>query len=169
MTSEKMTISWTRWVSRPATQQDVDEEQADWDSKKDVDGNGPSWTPIKLGEQMELEETVELPGKYEVCGRCQGKGSHVNPNIDGHGITAEEWWGPDWDDESREMYMSGGYDVSCYECHGKRVVLVVDEERCDKALYDEYYSALEQRAHEDYCDRRTRWAEDGYRGSFDDY
>ncbi len=69
-------------------------------------------------------EEVEVPVKFEVCGRCDGKGSHVNPSIDGHGITSEEWNGPDWDDESRETYLSGGYDVPCYDCKGLRVVEV---------------------------------------------
>lgn len=61
------------------------------------------------GEEVE----VELPACWEICDRCRGNGTHVNPSIDGHGITMEEWNGPDWDDESREMYMSGGYDVRC--------------------------------------------------------
>lgn len=80
---------------------------------------------LENGEGLE----VELPSKYEVCGRCRGKGAHVNPNIDGHGITADEWNGPDWDEESQEMYLSGGYDISCLDCGGDRVVLVPDEDR----------------------------------------
>lgn len=78
------------------------------------------------------EVVVEFPAKYEVCGRCQGEGKHVNPSIDGHGITMDEWYGPDWDDESRDTYMSGGYDVTCHECKGERVVLFVDEDVVDK-------------------------------------
>jgi len=86
---------------------------------------------IKIPIQVYLEDgdeeaTVDAPGRFEVCGRCNGHGTHVNPNIDGHGITMEEWWGPDWDDESREMYMSGGYDVACHECGGTRVVPIID-------------------------------------------
>ncbi len=63
-----------------------------------------------------------------MCYRCSGDGKHVNPSIDGHGITMDEWWGPDWDDESREMYMNGGYDVTCSVCDGRRVNLVFDRE-----------------------------------------
>ena len=74
-----------------------------------------------------LERLVLLPSKYEVCTRCSGKGKHVNPNVDGHGITAEEWE-RDWDDESRENYFSGVYDVECYGCGGKRVQLETDWE-----------------------------------------
>lgn len=87
-------------------------------------------------EGVEIE--VVIPAKHEVCNRCEGRGTHVNPAIDGHGITSEEWWGPDWDDDSREMYMTGGYDVPCYECGGKRVVLTPDEERCTPAQSHAY-------------------------------
>ena len=90
-------------------------------------------------------DDLEIPAAYVVCGRCSGKGSHVNPNIDGHGISSEEWE-RDWDDDSREMYLSGGYDVCCEECHGQRVTLEADWERMSvdekKALeaHQEYQS-----------------------------
>lgn len=71
--------------------------------------------------------TGDLPARYEVCWRCGGEGSHVNPNVDGHGITADEW-ANEWDEDQRETYMSGGYDVSCEECGGARVTLALDDE-----------------------------------------
>lgn len=70
---------------------------------------------------------VELPAKFEVCGRCRGEGKHVNPAIDGNGITREQF---DEDPDFQESYFSGVYDVSCEECGGKRVVLEVDEAAC---------------------------------------
>jgi len=106
-------------------------------------------------------EVVELPAYYEVCPRCEGKGKHVNPSIDEHGITEEEWE-HDWDEESREAYLSGRYDVTCHECGGKRVVKVVDEDwikrsgsaeqkrwlkayfRMQRALEDEQISRMER-------------------------
>ncbi len=77
-----------------------------------------------MKEKLIISE-VEIPFKYEVCERCNGKGSHVNPSIDGHGITSDEMAeaGP----EFLEDYMSGVYDVPCYECKGLRVVMVPDE------------------------------------------
>lgn len=72
------------------------------------------------------EETV-LPSKYEVCPTCGGRGSYVNPSIDSHGITAEEW--DTWDDEEREGYFAGYYDITCEECEGLRVVRVPDWEK----------------------------------------
>ncbi len=71
---------------------------------------------------------VEIPTKFEVCPRCQGRGTRVNPAVDGHGISAEEWEN-DWSEEDQETYMSGGYDVQCDECDGLRVVEIADESR----------------------------------------
>jgi len=84
-------------------------------------------------ETDEGEEVYYFPTKYEVCSTCDGKGSHVNPSIDSHGITSDEWQN-DWSHEEQEEYMLGGYDVSCYECSGKRVVPVVDEDKCSDEL-----------------------------------
>lgn len=79
---------------------------------------------------------VRLPIKREVCPRCDGDGRHVNPAIDGNGITGEEWGR--WDDDSRETYLTGGYDITCEECHGRNVIDVVDEDRCDPELLVEW-------------------------------
>lgn len=167
--NEKMTISWERCHERPATEEEVKREHEENAEYFAHTGRYPSWVPERVGDVFEVTETIELPGKYEVCGRCNGKGTHVNPSIDGNGITSDEWNGPDWSEEDKENYMSGFYDVSCFECHGKRVVLTVDEDRCDKALMKAYYEYLHDKAQDEYNDRRTMWAEDGYRGSFNDY
>lgn len=62
--------------------------------------------------------------KMEVCSTCCGTGKHVNPSIDSHGITASEW-AEEWDEEGREAYLSGAYDVTCYECGGSNVVPIL--------------------------------------------
>lgn len=59
------------------------------------------------------------PKGYAVCPTCEGRGSHVNPSIDSHGLTAEDFAE---DPDFEEAYFSGAYDVRCAECHGKRVV-----------------------------------------------
>ena len=108
-----------------------------------------------LDDGGELEH--ELPATFEVCPRCQGAGSHVNPAIDGHGITAEEWNGPDWDEDSRAMYLSGGYDVPCHRCDGKRVVEVLDRARVDPeilAAYDEAQAEIAALEAEEAFERR---------------
>jgi len=109
---------------------------------------------IKFTYENDDGEEIEgvLPAKFEVCGRCRGNGRHVNPSIDSHGITEEEWNGPDWDDDSRHTYMSGGYDVTCESCDGKRVEPVIDDEAIErgseevKALYARYCEIEEDRA-----------------------
>lgn len=69
---------------------------------------------------------AEFPAKYAVCDLCDGKGTHVNPSIDAHGISADEF---DNDPDFAEDYMRGRYDVQCYACNGLRVVPVVDRDR----------------------------------------
>jgi hypothetical protein len=82
---------------------------------------------LKSGDQVE----VELPGKRIVCPRCEGKGTHVNPSIDGHGISAEEFAE---DPDFEESYFSGLYDVRCEECDGRNVIEVVDESKLTKRM-----------------------------------
>jgi len=74
-----------------------------------------------------IMEDVLVTCHFKICPTCDGKGTHVNPSIDSNGITAEEW-DRDWSYEDRENYVSGFYDVDCYECCGKRVVPVPDED-----------------------------------------
>lgn len=75
---------------------------------------------------------VKVPTHKEVCYLCRGTGTHVNRAIDGNGI------GPDdecWqDDDFREGYFSGRYDVRCEECRGANVIDVVDWDRMDAEL-----------------------------------
>ena len=42
-------------------------------------------------EEGDWEDEVELPARFEVCHTCDGKGKHVNPSIDSHGISSEEF------------------------------------------------------------------------------
>jgi len=73
-------------------------------------------------------DQAEIPVTWEVCPTCEGRGSHVNPSIDAHGIGGDEF---DDDPEFREEYFSGTYDVTCYGCGGRRVVAEIDRERAD--------------------------------------
>lgn len=112
-----------------------------------------------------LEVMVRLPSKFEVCGRCDGTGSHTNPNVDGNGITAEEWEN-DWDEDSRDGYMSGRYDVQCEICKGDRVTPVVDESRLTplrRKMWQAIQKHQEQEAQWRAEDRQTRYWESGGR------
>lgn len=88
------------------------------------------------GEEVE----VEVECVYEVCSTCDGRGSHVNPAIDAHGIGEDEW--SEWGDDEREGYLSGRYDVTCYECGGRRVVPVPREDT-DKAIAEAIAAKVE--------------------------
>lgn len=81
-------------------------------------------------ERAEQEEII--PARWELCSTCEGRGTHVNPGIDAHGITQEER-DNDWDDEDWQGYLDGRYDVTCYECGGLRVAPVLDEARATPA------------------------------------
>lgn len=108
------------------------------------------------------EVTHQLPAKNEVCDRCAGYGHHTNPSIDGNGITASEW--AEWDYEDRESYMNGEYDVTCEECHGNRVVQVVDEDQCSeeqKNLFQQWAEQESERYASDAADRAYQRMECG--------
>ena len=87
------------------------------------------------------DDLIILPAKYEVCHDCDGKGKYVNPAIDGHGLSSEDF---DEDPDFREDYFSGLYDVTCKSCQGRNVMLVpvapesqaqVDEIIQEEAVY----------------------------------
>lgn len=86
-------------------------------------------------------EIVVFPAHYEVCGRCLGSGKHVNPSIDGHGLSQEDF---DADPDFEEAYFNGVYDVTCYECKGKRVVSVVDPATLSPELKVKWEALVEQ-------------------------
>lgn len=107
------------------------------------------------GDEMECE----LPAKWDICGRCEGNGKHVNPSIDENGISADEW-NNEWHDDEKEAYFAGRYDVQCNECKGAGKLLVVDEEsaeRRDPALLKAYFVMLREEAeYRRMCDMERR-------------
>jgi len=83
---------------------------------------------------------IKIPGKPVVCRRCGGTGKHVNPNIDGNGISPEEFYE---DLDFQESYFSGIYDVTCHDCKGQRVILEpVDPKNPDWVEHIEYLDEL---------------------------
>jgi len=97
--------------------------------------------PITITDGEGLE--IELATRFEVCDRCEGSGSHVNPSIDGNGLSREDF---DEDPDFEEAYFAGRYDVPCYECRGERVITVVDESRCSAAELELWYAHLQSEA-----------------------
>lgn len=93
---------------------------------------------------------AEFPAHYEVCSRCRGEGKHVNPSIDGHGLGAEDFE----DEDFREAYFGGRYDVPCYECKGERVVLVENAYETFTVEQKTLYDRLEKQWEDERADRR---------------
>jgi hypothetical protein len=96
-----------------------------------------------------FEGPIHVTLEYEVCGTCEGKGTHVNPSIDSHGLSAEDF---DEDPDLAENYFGGLYDVPCAECKGERLILVPSESRNDEALY----RAVMDYQHELWADAREQ-------------
>jgi hypothetical protein len=103
----------------------------------------------------DVEETFVFNCTYAVCNLCDGRGSHVNPSIDAHGIPAEEFHD---DPDFAEEYFSGMYDIPCNKCEGRRVVSIIDEERSDKRAME----LLNKWRDEEYAFRRMSEAERKY-------
>lgn len=87
-------------------------------------------------------ESYTFPFQYEVCMTCQGTGTHVNREIDGNGLSDENLA----DEDFMEEYLQGSYDMVCEECHGRRVVPVIDEDKADQEELKAYYGALDSYA-----------------------
>lgn len=112
------------------------------------------------------ETEHQVPGKTIVCTTCEGKGSRVNPAIDGHGLTREDF---DADPDFHEAYFRGDYDVKCSVCDGERVLIVVDYKRLPKKgtparqAWDEHCRHEEEYARDWESERFLRMAESGER------
>lgn len=103
------------------------------------------------------EFEVEFPAKYEVCSLCYGRGKHVNPSIDAHGISREEF---SEDPDFAGDYFSGLYDETCYRCCGSRVEPVIDESVLSQEqknnlelLEEKQTSEAQSRREDEYCRR----------------
>ena len=89
------------------------------------------------------EVNAEVPGKYEVCGRCMGTGV-TEPDGFSDGFTRDDFAD---DPDFAEDYFQGRYDVQCSECKGLRVVIGPDcfkEE--DKKKLEAYYENAQNEA-----------------------
>jgi hypothetical protein len=84
--------------------------------------------------------------KWQICFVCRGDGTHVNPSIDGNGLTREDF---DEDPDFADAYMSGVYDIRCDACDGTGKQLTADVD------------AKRQRLHDNAAERRLAALEDG--------
>lgn len=94
----------------------------------------------------------KLPMRWAVCDVCSGRGTHVNPSIDAHGISAEEFAE---DPDFGEAYFSGAYDQTCNRCQGRTTVPDVDWDR----LSPEDAAAYQRQCRDEAIDRAAELAE----------
>lgn len=62
---------------------------------------------------------IDIPVKMLVCSSCDGRGCYVNPNIDRHGLSREDF---DQDPDFADDYRSGMFNIQCEHCLGSNVV-----------------------------------------------
>ncbi len=90
---------------------------------------------IAFIELYEWDEHLQVNVRFEVCPTCHGHAKHVNPSIDAGGLTDEDF---DRDPDFYEQYMSGLYDVNCYECKGRAVVPALDKDNNPPDIVEAY-------------------------------
>lgn len=106
----------------------------------------------------------KLPGKKQVCPKCEGSGYHLTESIGEHAYSQEEFdeaFEPG--SEERENYFRRGgiYDVKCETCEGANVITVPDKARCttpeQKELLKRWYAHLrDQREYQAECEAERR-------------
>ena len=65
------------------------------------------------------EEEIVVKAELVECHVCYGDGYHTNPAIDGHGISAQDFYD---DPEFESEYRMGMYDIRCNCCHGEKQI-----------------------------------------------
>jgi phage FluMu protein Com len=109
------------------------------------------------------ERVVELPAKKEVCPKCEGHGSILNPSIAQHAYTASEFAESFDEEEAAEYFRRGGrYDVKCPTCKGANVIDVVDVEALASARQIVDYSAWKKQE-DDRAKFDREWANEMHR------
>lgn len=99
----------------------------------------------------ELFTEKSIPFEFDVCHTCQGDGGYVNPSIDSHGIGQDEW--DNMEEEERDTYMNGGYDISCKLCSGQKVIPHPSELKHQQQL-DDHYEEMHSYQEEQESERR---------------
>ena len=102
-----------------------DMKHSPWESLDEKRMSATIW--VDLGNDD--EELIDVPLHFAVCHVCEGRGSHVSPGIDSHGLSSEDFAE---DPDFAEDYRSGFYDVPCSCCGGQRVKAEADFDRLDK-------------------------------------
>jgi len=83
---------------------------------------------VSVDEDLEEVNKRWYHIKWVICTMCQGRGQYINPSIDSHGLTSEDF---DRDPDFKDDYLSGLYNMTCELCGGRAV----------QPEFDEYYNS----------------------------
>lgn len=96
--------------------------------------------PITMWSDTDGKEHV-LPSTIEICPDCEGAGksSAYLGSFSGNRLAEaqadDEWWAD---------YLAGRFDRECAGCEGTGRIRVVDEDRCDPKLLEEYWEGIRE-------------------------
>lgn len=100
-------------------------------------------------EEAGLDPEQPVRVRFEVCPLCDGRGKHVNPSIDAHGLTRDDF---DEDPDFAEDYFRGNYDIRCNLCGGEKVVpvpldaaIIAIAEQASSDRYDSWAESYAER------------------------
>ena len=130
----RTTASDERWWGRIDGDYAVIDERYNW--RLEDAGITP-----RLVDEDETVFTVRI--RMDVCPLCNGRGKYVNPSIDAHGLSREDF---DEDPDFAEGYFSGVYDVRCELCQGENVVPVPLDPKVSTVIDEAAYDAWQSRA-----------------------
>ena len=114
--------------------------------------NGRIAHMMAYGEEDEDGEPIfyPIPVVMIVCPTCDGRGAYVNPNIDRHGLSREDF---DEDIDFAESYWNREYDVRCDHCMGSNVIpWPVNEEHVK--MVEEHIGMILEMSAEEEAERR---------------
>jgi hypothetical protein len=97
---------------------------------------------IRVGDEL---QEISVPTRWEICERCEGNGKH-DPESFSNGFTESEFYDLFDDEEEREAYFNGRYDVPCRECAKSGKVRVPNLDSFTDEQREGYERALEERA-----------------------
>lgn len=103
---------------------------------------------LKLPDDVYVDGFM-CPAKKIVCPSCDGDGTMVNPNVDSHGISQDEF---DRDPDFKESYFRGDYDVKCDTCKGEKIVLDPEIDKLPKNLVEAYWARIKEKSE---CDAES--------------
>jgi len=83
-----------------------------------------------------------------ICPVCEGDGTTVNPNVDAHGLTADDFLD---DPDFRDDYHSGAFNMPCAACHGSGKTRLSHIEELEEAADARRLAARENGDYEGYC------------------